>query len=120
VSSIGKKRPASAGVGRLNAVPESRPVKKPKLAESAPALSAIPKTKSQSQSKLKPKQTALERLISGPSPKPNKKREKDVEDDEIAWLEAKLGISKQGKRKDKYGSAFSADGLDGKFFRLVL
>ncbi|KAG9080993.1 hypothetical protein FRC06_005931, partial [Ceratobasidium sp. 370] len=115
---------------------EDRPAKRPKLRDetgtslseqktSTPAslpLSNPPAT-STLPAKLKPKpkptQTALERLASKrstphvlPSKKP-RARQKDVEDDEIAWLEAKLGLGgKKKKEKGAYGAAFSADGLD--------
>jgi hypothetical protein len=44
-------------------------------------------------------------------------KEREVEDREIAWLEAQLGVrSKKGKGKaTAYGSAFAEDGLEGKF-----
>ncbi|ELU40043.1 CCCH zinc finger protein [Rhizoctonia solani AG-1 IA] len=60
------------------------------------------------------KSTPLSRLAASTST--SKKRTKDIEDDEIAWLEAKLGVSKKKGKQKGYGGAFSADGLDGEFF----
>ncbi|KAL5633484.1 hypothetical protein ACGC1H_003846 [Rhizoctonia solani] len=60
---------------------------------------------------LKPKPKSTPTPAPTPHSRPNKKRTRDVEDDEIAWLEAKLGVSKKKKKKG-YGGAFSADGLD--------
>ncbi|KAG8700061.1 suppressor of glycerol defect [Ceratobasidium sp. 394] len=121
------KRPSAAGV-------EERPAKRPKLKGEASPSSSIPKPSAPAslppskplptstlspklKSKQKPIQTALERLTSKQPPShdpPSKKartRQKDIEDDEIAWLEAKLGIGEK-KKKGAYGAAFSADGLD--------
>ncbi|KAG8746207.1 suppressor of glycerol defect [Ceratobasidium sp. 414] len=128
-STVAKKRPAAMGS-------EARPAKRPKLKDeagtslpspkpSAPAPLPSPKslpTPTQPvklKPKPKPTQTALERLASKqpishalPSTKP-RARQKDVEDDEIAWLEAKLGLGRDKKKgKAAYGAAFSADGLD--------
>jgi nucleolar MIF4G domain-containing protein 1 len=114
-----KKRPASV-------VDESRPAKRPKFKEDTLdkplAPSPVAKTPAPT-SRAKPLQTPLERLATkrpAPTdPLAAKPRHKDVEDDEIAWLEAKLGLGKkkQGKRgKDVYGGAFSADGLDGECY----
>ncbi|KAG8717096.1 suppressor of glycerol defect [Ceratobasidium sp. 395] len=119
-SPVVKKRPATT-------IEQERPAKRPKLKDeiatppttSKPTLPpSKPPTMSTLPPKIKPKakpsQTALERLSSKQSTLPQKK-EKDIEDDEIAWLEAKLGIgSKKKKTKGKgvYGGAFSADGLD--------
>ncbi|KAG9084328.1 suppressor of glycerol defect [Ceratobasidium sp. UAMH 11750] len=123
------KRPSAARV-------EERPAKRPKLKDEASPSSSTPKPSAHAslppskplptstlppklKSKQKPIQTALERLASKQLPShdtPSKKlrtRQKDIEDDEIAWLEAKLGIGgKKKKKKGVYGAAFSADGLD--------
>ena len=64
----------------------------------------------------KPKQTALERLQAKlDDPAPSRKRKgKDEEDDKIAYLEAKLGLSKKAKNgAGGYASMFADDGLDG-------
>lgn len=111
-----KKRPAPA------VVPENRPAKRPKLKdEVAPKPETKPSLSTPASSdRPKARPTALERLVKKQSAAPmatSKSRQKDAEDDEIAWLEAKLGIrSKKGvkaKEKGAYGTAFSADGLDG-------
>ncbi|KAG8770687.1 suppressor of glycerol defect [Ceratobasidium sp. 428] len=120
-SPVAMKRPGTT-------MGQERPAKRPKLKDEVVAppttsKSTLPPSKSLPMStlplKLKPKakplQTALERLSSKQSARPRKK-EKDIEDDEIAWLEAKLGIGSKKKKATKgkgaYGGAFSADGLD--------
>ncbi|CAE6408546.1 unnamed protein product [Rhizoctonia solani] len=130
--SKGKER---VGEKRVSLEVDARPAKRPKVEASTASGSTIPAPKEskskptpipelskpkatpvptkptsnpKSTAKPKiPKSTPLSRLLSS---KP-KKRTKDAEDDEIAWLEAKLGLSKKGKKKG-YGGAFSADGLD--------
>ncbi|CAE6441285.1 unnamed protein product [Rhizoctonia solani] len=134
--SRGKERERT-GEKRASGEMDARPAKRPKLEETKIASgSNIPTSKT---SKPKPittpevskpkstptsvkstsnpksnktanpvKSTPLSRLLSS---KP-KKRERDTEDDEIAWLEAKLGITKKKGKKKGYGGAFSADGLD--------
>ncbi|CAE6518664.1 unnamed protein product [Rhizoctonia solani] len=118
------------GDKRASEETDTRPAKRPKVdLESTTSISEISKPKpSLESSKPKPaptsnptssnpkstkstnlkstKSTPLARLLATPT----QKRTKDAEDDEIAWLEAKLGISKT--KKGRYGGAFSADGLD--------
>ncbi|KAG9124497.1 suppressor of glycerol defect [Ceratobasidium sp. 392] len=122
-------RPPNVKKRVATTVDEERPAKRPKLKEEPAILPAAlkpssPRPKSAPMSalptKLKPKsklaQTPLDRLASKQSisQAQSRKKQKDVEDDEIAWLEAKLGIGakKKGKGKGVYGTAFSADGLD--------
>ncbi|CAE6533419.1 unnamed protein product [Rhizoctonia solani] len=78
---------------------------KPTLDKPTPTPESKPTTTTQL--KPKPKSTPTPTPLS----RPTKKRTRDAEDDEIAWLEAKLGVSKKKKKKG-YGGAFSADGLD--------
>ncbi|QRV73825.1 eukaryotic translation initiation factor 4G [Ceratobasidium sp. AG-Ba] len=124
-----KKRPA---VGKV----EDRPAKRPKLKDETPSSSASSKpppstlpsepsssnrpssnsSRSASPKPAMPAQPKAPKPKSKPTPLerltlPKSKKEKDVEDDEIAWLEAKLGIRKK-KKKQKYGGAFGDDGLD--------
>ncbi|CEL56261.1 Suppressor of glycerol defect protein 1 OS=Schizosaccharomyces pombe (strain 972 / ATCC 24843) GN=sgd1 PE=3 SV=1 [Rhizoctonia solani AG-1 IB] len=80
----------------------------PKLAQPDPRPAT---TKPTATKPTKPKSTPLSRLLTT-STSSSKKRTKDIEDEEIAWLEAKLGISKNKRKKKGYGGAFSADGLD--------
>ncbi|CAE6450582.1 unnamed protein product [Rhizoctonia solani] len=109
---------------------DTRPTKRPKVdSESTTSISEIskpkpaletPKPKAGPTSKptnsnlksTKSKSTPLARLLATPTS--TQKRTKDAEDEEIAWLEAKLGISKTKTKTKKggYGGAFSADGLD--------
>jgi nucleolar MIF4G domain-containing protein 1 len=85
----------------------------PKLAQPDPRPAT---TKPTATKPTKPKSTPLSRLLTT-STSSSKKRTKDIEDEEIAWLEAKLGISKNKRKKKGYGGAFSADGLDGESCR---
>ncbi|KDN35887.1 hypothetical protein RSAG8_11249, partial [Rhizoctonia solani AG-8 WAC10335] len=119
------------GEKRVGGEVDPRPAKRPKVEEAKASVIPAPKTSKPNTtlelSKPKPvpnsnpnpakspsnpksgklsKSTPLSRLLSTPA----KKRTKDAEDDEIAWLEAKLGITK--KKKKGYGGVFSADGLD--------
>ncbi|KAG8734680.1 suppressor of glycerol defect, partial [Ceratobasidium sp. 423] len=97
-SNVSKPKPATTS--------ESSQPKSIPTSDSKPVKSASNSKHSKTTTKLT-KSTPLSRLLAS---KP-KKRERDVEDDEIAWLEAKLGIAKK-KGKKGYGGAFSADGLD--------
>ncbi|KAF8738810.1 hypothetical protein RHS02_05516, partial [Rhizoctonia solani] len=109
--------------------PISAPTSKPKLASVPQVSKSIP-----ADSELKPARAGLEsghiatKLVKSTKPtkstkstplsrlaastSTSKKRTKDIEDDEIAWLEAKLGVSKKKGKQKGYGGAFSADGLD--------
>ncbi|QRW16836.1 eukaryotic translation initiation factor 4G [Rhizoctonia solani] len=116
---------------------DTRPAKKPRIEAAAGPLTPAPVSKPKLASvpqisksipadlELKPARAGLEsghiatkvvnpRLspASSPSTSTSKKRTKDIEDDEIAWLEAKLGVSKKKGKQKGYGGAFSADGLD--------
>jgi len=71
----------------------------------------------------KAKQTALERMLAkqergGVDPERKKSKVEGHEDDEIAWLEAKLGVRPGGPatkaEKGKWKDEFLDDGLDGK------
>ncbi|EUC56072.1 suppressor of glycerol defect protein, putative, partial [Rhizoctonia solani AG-3 Rhs1AP] len=88
----------------------------PKTSKPKPTLdkpTPTPESKPTTTTQLKPKPTLKPKSTPTPTPlsRPTKKRTRDAEDDEIAWLEAKLGVSKKKKKKG-YGGAFSADGLD--------
>ncbi|CAE6413936.1 unnamed protein product [Rhizoctonia solani] len=132
------KEKESAGEKRPSGSVDTRPAKRPKLEVASGPTISLPASKSKlacapedpkskptiPNAKLgksisdpkpatpkptKPQSTALSRLLTTSA---SKKRSKDIEDEEIAWLEAKLGISKNKRKKKGYGGAFSADGLD--------
>ncbi|KAF8757696.1 hypothetical protein RHS01_03514 [Rhizoctonia solani] len=124
-----KKSRIEAAVGPLTPAPISKPklASVPQISKSIPTDSELKPARAglelghiatklvKSAKSTKPtkstKSTPLSRLLAT-STSTSKKRTKDIEDDEIAWLEAKLGVSKKKGKQKGYGGAFSADGLD--------
>lgn len=51
--------------------------------------------------------------VNPPALPAKKRRQRDDEDDKIAYLEAKLGLNKKSKSKGGYAASFAVDGLDG-------